>query len=55
MVRKELEGEREIYRCEECGFGYADLKTAEECQQYCFSHESCSLEITRKAIAKPKL
>ncbi|MFQ5999082.1 MAG: hypothetical protein ACE5KO_07235 [Candidatus Bathyarchaeia archaeon] len=31
MVRKELEGEREIYRCGECRFGYADLKTAEEC------------------------
>ena len=55
MVREESEDGREIYRCEVCGYGYADAKTAGECQQYCSTNESCSLEITAKAIAKPKL
>jgi len=44
---------RTIYVCETCGFGYAELETAERCEQYCYSHETPSLRITQKAIRKP--
>jgi len=44
---------RKIYLCELCGFGYADQSTASECQEWCSTHESCSLEITKKAIYRP--
>jgi hypothetical protein len=42
-----------IFQCEVCGFGYGDLDTAERCEEYCNTHASCSLEITKKAIRKP--
>jgi len=42
-----------IYECELCGYGYTDLETAEECEQYCYSHGSNSPKITRKAARKP--
>jgi hypothetical protein len=42
-----------IYECELCGFGYADLETAEKCEQYCDSHGNKSSKITRKAARKP--
>ena len=40
----------EIFVCEECGLGYADRGTAEACEAYCRSHQSCSIEITAKAV-----
>lgn len=49
MVRP-LEGRPEIYLCEECGLGYADKATAEACEAYCATHQSCSIEITRKSV-----
>lgn len=49
MVRP-LEGRPEILLCEECGLGYADRVTAEACEAYCRTHQSCSLEITAKAV-----
>jgi len=42
-----------VYQCEICELGYAELKTAEQCEEYCNAHGSCSLEITRKAIYRP--
>ncbi len=44
-----------VYYCPVCGYGYADRKTAEDCREYCSTHASCSLEITRKAVRKPEL
>ncbi len=41
------------YGCELCGSAYADLETAERCEQYCYSHGSSSEKITRKTIRKP--
>jgi len=46
---------RPIYECEMCGFGYGDLETAEQCEQYCYSHGSNSPKITGKAIRKPAI
>jgi hypothetical protein len=42
-----------VFQCELCGFGYEDLDTAERCEEYCDTHGSCSLAITKKAIYKP--
>jgi rubrerythrin len=41
-----------LYVCELCGFSYMDLETAESCEQYCYTHSSCSPKITQKAIRK---
>ena len=44
-----------IYVCEICGFGYADVDTAERCERYCYSHHGSSPRLTRKAIYKPRI
>jgi len=44
-----------VFVCEFCGFGYSDLDTAERCEEYCDTHGSCSLDITKKAIYKPNV
>jgi rubrerythrin len=49
---KPVEG---VYYCPVCGYGYADRETAEECREYCSTHASCSLEITKRAVRKPEL
>lgn len=52
MVKK-LE-ERDVFVCEECGFGYKDKETAEECENFCRTHNSCSMEITKNAVYIPE-
>ncbi len=49
MVRP-LQDRPGVFLCEECGLGYADRSSAEACEDYCRSHQSCSIEITAKAI-----
>jgi C4-type Zn-finger protein len=44
-----------VYLCEYCGFGYRDIGTADECEEYCDTHDICSQEITKKAIYKPAI
>ena len=52
----ELERKRGIvFQCELCGFGYKDLDTAEQCEEYCDTHGRCSVEITKKSIYKPNV
>jgi hypothetical protein len=51
---KEAEPEK-IYYCNVCGYGYANEAVAKECEEYCKTHNSCSLQITAKAIRKPEL
>jgi hypothetical protein len=36
-----------VYVCELCGFAYGDLETAEDCEQYCYSHGHNSRKITK--------
>jgi hypothetical protein len=55
MVRTAPEKPASVYYCEICGYGYADEKTAESCEEYCSAHNACSFEITSKAIQKPSL
>ncbi len=52
MVRP-LEQTPGVFLCEECGFGYGDERTARECETYCEAHQSCSMEITAKAVYNP--
>jgi len=53
MVRRVKDGQETVFYCERCGFGYADIETAESCETYCSTHNSCSLSITSKAIRVP--
>jgi len=55
MVDEMKKGGKTIYLCELCGFGYADLETAERCEEYCDLHGSCSLEITQRAVYRPSV
>ena len=41
------------YICSECGFGYADVRLALLCEDFCREHKSCSPEITKKALIRP--
>ncbi len=43
-----------VYLCEICGFGYRDAETGSSCKTFCEEHNSCSVEITKKAIYKPE-
>ncbi len=43
-----------VYLCEVCGFGYASPETASSCENFCKTHNSCSFEITKKAVFKPE-
>ncbi|HZX12740.1 MAG TPA: hypothetical protein VFE88_04775 [Candidatus Nanoarchaeia archaeon] len=50
MVKKETQNNNTLYLCESCGFGYEKEKTAKKCENYCKTHNACSLEIITKAI-----
>ncbi|MDP3948446.1 MAG: hypothetical protein Q8Q17_00675 [bacterium] len=43
-------GHKNLYACSECGFKYADMETAEKCENWCRNHKSCNSEIVKKAI-----
>ena len=45
--------QEKVYYCSVCGYGYAAEALAKECEEYCTTNNSCSLQITAKAIRKP--
>jgi hypothetical protein len=45
----------DVFTCEFCGFGYRDLKTAEECEECCGAYGFGSAEIRRKSVRSPKI
>jgi hypothetical protein len=54
MVFEKKLGNRILFLCDICGFGYADRKTAQECKDHCRAHHgSCSAEISAKAVYVP--
>lgn len=53
VAAAELRG-RQVHYCEVCGLAYEDLELARKCEQYCRTHESCSLEIGRHALGSVK-
>lgn len=55
MVKVIKKNDKELYRCEECGFHYQDKALAEKCEVWCKEHKSCNIEITSHAEEnKPK-
>ena len=51
MVSEKRIGDKTVFLCDICGLGYADKKTAQECEDYCRTHNgSCSAEISAKAV-----
>jgi len=54
MVKKIKKNGKEIFICEVCRLGYENKENAEACQNFCSTHNACSLEITSKAIYFPK-
>jgi predicted ATP-dependent serine protease len=52
MVKEVQKGDKNLYRCPECGFWYDEKEWAEKCEQWCREYKSCNLEITRHAIKK---
>jgi hypothetical protein len=54
MVSEKKVGDKTVFFCDICGLGYADRKTAQECEDYCRTHrDSCSAEISAKAVYVP--
>jgi rubrerythrin len=53
MVDKLWKKGKIVYLCELCGYGYKALENAEQCEEYCNTHESYSPEIHKQAIRKP--
>jgi hypothetical protein len=45
---KTIQQHRELYRCGECSFKYAEKEWAEKCESWCKEHKSCNLRITAK-------
>jgi len=40
----------EVHICGICRFAYANKKLANECEDWCRNHNSCSLQITKNAV-----
>ena len=55
MVKEFKRKDETVYQCELCDMGYSEIDTAESCEEYCDTHGSCSLEITRKAVYRPPI
>lgn len=52
MVKELSKANQKFYVCEACGFGYKDIQTAQQCENYCSEHNSCSTEITKDAVLR---
>lgn len=50
MVKEVQETNQKLYLCEACGFTYKDSSKAQQCEDYCNSHQSCSRDITKHAV-----
>ena len=53
VIEREHEG-RTMFLCDICNVGYADRETAQECEDYCRTHNSCSIKITKEAVYHPE-
>lgn len=54
MVGKIEKKGKNYFTCEICGFGYTSKEIAQECENWCSTHKSCNLKITRNAVYFPK-
>lgn len=53
MVQVVQKDDSKYYKCEKCGFVYADQEIAEKCQAWCSEHKSCNLDIIKHAVGAP--
>ena len=53
MVKEETINGKTYYQCESCEFYYKTRELAQKCENFCNTHKSCSMEITKHAV-KPK-
>ena len=49
VATAELQG-RKVHYCEVCSLAYEDPELARQCEEFCRTHPSCSLEIGRQAV-----
>ncbi len=54
MVTESAHEGKPVFLCDICGFGYEVRETAEECEDYCRTYNSCSIKITEKAVYIPE-
>jgi len=50
MVKEIKRDSKSLYVCEVCGLKYRERRLAEECEEFCSKHNSCSLEIIKHAV-----
>jgi hypothetical protein len=50
MVKEKKVDDKILFICDECGLGYEDRETAQECEEWCRKTGTCKVEITRKAV-----
>lgn len=43
-----------VYVCDQFDLDYKDRDTAQECGNFCSGQRGCSLEITKKAVYRPR-
>ncbi len=43
---------KRLYQCKKCKLFYKDKEIAKQCEEYCKSHKSCSLLITKHAVKR---
>ena len=56
MVSEKKVNNKTVFLCDICGLGYADKKTAQDCEDYCKAHPgSCSAKIADKAVYFPDM
>jgi thioredoxin 1 len=54
MVKKETQQNQTLYQCEACGFEYKEIENAQQCENFCKQHNSCSTEIAKHALLDNK-
>ena len=55
MVNQMFRKRTFVYQCEFCGFAYAELETAESCEEFCGKHGTYSSDITSSAVIVPSV
>ena len=50
MVRKEVKGDKNHFRCEICDFYYLKESLAKKCEEFCKENNSCNLDIVQYAV-----
>ncbi len=53
MVKTTDAARIDAYYCGASVFGYLDRSTARECEDFCKTHNICSIAMTRKAVKRP--